>query len=70
MSGKALKIGQTRNAMPKWKKGASEFRVKVGHHDVRGEQIYIPKPIVDLFGRPDYIIFKISGKTVTVQKGG
>ena len=48
--------------MPKWKKDATEFVVKVGHHETRGEQIYIPKPIVEFLGQPDSIKFMIKGK--------
>ena len=52
--------------MPKWKNDATEFVVKVGHHDTRGEQIYIPKPIVKVLGNPDTIKFVIKGKNVVV----
>jgi len=53
--------------MPKWKNDATEFVVKVGHHETRGEQIYIPKPIVKALGNPDTIKFVIKGKNVVVQ---
>lgn len=53
--------------MPKWKKDETEFNVKVGHHETRGEQIYIPKPIVKLLNNPDFIKFKIKGKKIMVH---
>ncbi len=54
--------------MPKWKKDATEFIVKVGHHEIRGEQIYIPKPIVEKLGKPDRIKFVIHGKNVSIVR--
>lgn len=53
--------------MPKWKKDATEFIVKVGHHETRGEQIYIPKPIVEFLGQPDAIKFLIKGKKLEIS---
>ncbi len=53
--------------MPKWKKDATEFVVKVGHHETRGEQIYIPKPIIEILGEPDTIKFTIKGKKVEIE---
>ena len=52
--------------MPKWKEGETEFNVKVGHHDTRGEQIYIPKPIIKLLNNPDYVKFIVDGKKITI----
>jgi len=53
--------------MPKWKKDATEFIVKVGHHETRGEQIYLPKPIIEILGEPDLIKFTIKGKKVEIS---
>lgn len=57
----------TKQLMPKWKKDATEFIVKVGHHETRGEQIYIPKPIVEFLGQPDSIKFLIKGKKLEIS---
>lgn len=53
--------------MPKWKKDATEFVVKVGHHETRGEQIYIPKPVVAILNNPDEIKFVIKGKHIEIK---
>ena len=47
--------------MPKWKKGATEFTVKINHNDIRGYQTSIPKPIIELLGEPTSITFIIKG---------
>ncbi|GBL40717.1 hypothetical protein LBMAG54_05310 [Nitrosopumilaceae archaeon] len=57
----------TNQLMPKWKKDATEFIVKVGHHETRGEQIYIPKPIVEFLKEPDAIKFTIKGKKIEIS---
>ena len=33
--------------MPKWRKDATEFRVSVSYHAVRGYQCYLPRPVVE-----------------------
>lgn len=53
--------------MPKWKKDAIEFPVHVTHHETRGDQTYLPKPIMAFLGNPDLIKFVIKGKKVEVQ---
>lgn len=53
--------------MPKWKKDATEFVVKVGHHETRGEQIYIPKPIIEFLNEPNLIKFVIKGKKIEIE---
>jgi len=50
--------------MPKWKEGATEFTVAVSHHETRGYQSNIPKPIMDLLGEPEKMKFAIKGKRV------
>ena len=52
--------------MPKWKKDATEFIVKVGHHETRGDQTYLPKPVMAFLGDPDTIKFVIKGKYIEV----
>ena len=55
--------------MPKWKQDEKEFNVKVGHHDTRGEQIYIPKPIVKLLKNPDFVKFIVDDKKIVMEVG-
>ena len=52
--------------MPKWKKGATEFTVSVNHHDTRGYQSSIPKPIIETLGEPSTITFVIKGSKVEI----
>lgn len=54
--------------VPKWKKGETEFPVTVSHHETRGYQAYIPKPIMDALENPEKIKFIIGkGKKVEVK---
>lgn len=55
--------------MPKWKHNETEFNVKVGHHDTRGEQIYIPKPIVKLLKNPDFVKFIVNDAGIMIEVG-
>jgi hypothetical protein len=55
--------------VPKWKKDAKEFEVSVTHHEHRGYQAYLPKPIMELLGKPSIIRFIIKGRKVEVEKG-
>jgi len=59
--------------MPKWKKDATEFTVKVGYHTDRGYQVYIPRPVVEALKihtdetrSPNPITFTIKGKRVEI----
>lgn len=52
--------------MPKWKKDAKEFVVSVSHHETRGDQTYLPKPVMKVLGKPDSIKFMIKGKKVEI----
>ncbi len=45
--------------MPRWKKGVKEFEVDVSGDMVKGSKIIIPKPIMDMWGRPSKIKFII-----------
>ncbi len=55
--------------MPKWKKDATEFEVSVTHHEHRGYQAYLPKPIMDILGSPKAIKFVIKGKRIELEAG-
>ena len=52
--------------MPKWKKDAKEFVVSVSYNDRRGDQAYLPKPVVEVLGKPESIKFTIKGKKVEI----
>ena len=43
--------------MPRWKKDAIEFPVHVTHHETRGYQTYVPKPVMEKLGEPEHIKF-------------
>lgn len=53
--------------MPKWKKDATEFPISITHHETRGYQAYIPKPIMDFLENPSAIKFVIKGKKIHVE---
>ena len=53
--------------LPKWKKDAKEFAVSVTHHKTRGYQSYLPKPIMELLGKPNSIKFVIKGKKIELK---
>ena len=55
--------------MPKWKKDAIEFKVHVTHHETRGYQAYLPKPIMEILGDPETIKFVLKGKHIEVEAG-
>jgi hypothetical protein len=48
--------------LPKWKKDANEFTVSVNHHEIRGYQSSIPKPVMETLGNPDKITFIVKPK--------
>ena len=49
--------------MTRWKKDETEFPVSVSWHKTRGYQCYIPTPIMEALGDPDFIKFeKVKGK--------
>jgi hypothetical protein len=54
--------------VPKWKKDETEFPVSVSHHETRGYQAYLPKPLMDFLGNPDMIKFVIKGNKIEVTK--
>jgi len=45
--------------MPKWKKDAKEFTVSVNFNESRGYQSSIPKPVIDVLGEPEKVMFVI-----------
>lgn len=53
--------------MPKWKKDETEFPVHVSYHKTRGYQAYLPKPIMDALGDPEFVKFILKGKKVEVK---
>lgn len=57
--------------MGKWKKDAKEFVVGVNYVDDRGYSSSIPKPIMDILGRPESIKFvmKDDDKTIHLVSG-
>lgn len=60
----------SRNPVPKWKKDEKEFRVGVTYHEHRGCQAYIPKPVIQMLGRPNTIKFMVKdNKRVEVKSG-
>jgi len=48
--------------LPKWKKDADHFTVSVNHHETRGYQSSIPKPVMETLGNPDKITFVVKPK--------
>ena len=55
--------------MSKWKKDAKEFTVAISYSDIRGNQSYIPKPVIDLLGKPEFLKFVIKRKNIHVVAG-
>jgi len=53
--------------MPKWKKDAKEFVVSVTHHETRGHQTYVPKPVMEKLGNPDALKFVMLDHKVEVH---
>ena len=53
--------------MPKWKKDQNDFSVKLFYNDRRGCMAVIPKPILDMLGKPDGLNFVIKGKNIVVM---
>jgi hypothetical protein len=55
--------------MPKWKKNAIGFPVSINYVEKRGYQSSIPKPVIDILGRPSTIKFIVKGKRVEIVAG-
>jgi hypothetical protein len=53
--------------MPKWKKDAREFTVRVSFHEVKGYGATIPKPVIAHLSNPERITFILRKHTVEVR---
>jgi hypothetical protein len=54
--------------LTRWKKDETIFPVAVSWHKTRGYQCYIPTPIMESLGDPDFIKFeKIKGNKIEVK---
>jgi hypothetical protein len=53
--------------MPKWKKDETEFTVSVTHHEHRGYQCYIPKPIMEKLGNPESLKFVVKNAEIELK---
>lgn len=56
-------------SMPRWKKDATEFVVKVSYEESRGYQSYVPRPVMERLGNPDALKYSIKGKRIEVSSG-
>ncbi len=55
--------------MGRWKKGERVFPVRVSFNPRRGHQVNVPRPLMERFGNPEAITFRLSGKKVVVEPG-
>jgi hypothetical protein len=55
--------------VPKWSKDAKEFTVHVHYNDLKGTQVRVPKPILEILHDPETIKFVIKGKHVEIESG-
>lgn len=53
--------------MPKWQKDQKEFIVSISYGKRRGNQTYIPRPIIEMLGHPENMKFVIRGKKVEIE---
>jgi len=53
--------------MPKWKKDAKEFVVKVNYEEKRGYQSYIPRPIMLKLGAPESLKYTVKGNKIEIS---
>lgn len=53
--------------MPKWKKGATEFKVGVSYSGKKGIQTRLPKPIAQALGDPETITYVLKGNRVEIR---
>ena len=49
--------------------GSRSFRSSVTHHETRGSQAYLPKPIMERFQYPRSVVFKMQGDVVIMSRG-
>ena len=50
--------------MPKWKKDATEFNVRINQDGHGGNVCRIPKPLMDLLGNPDTVRFSLKRNNI------
>jgi len=57
--------------MPKWKRDAREFTVRVNYSDGRGYQSSIPIPVIEKLGNPESIkyVFNDDDKSIQLVSG-
>jgi hypothetical protein len=55
--------------VPKWKKDAKEFEMRVNNDQKGSRFVRIPKPLDEFFKIPNTLKFTIKGKTVMVDIG-
>lgn len=53
--------------MPKWKRDAKEFTVRINYSDGRGYQSSIPIPVIERLGNPDSIKYVFNDDNQTIQ---
>ena len=57
--------------MPTWKKGSTEFTVRIISHKSRGYYVVtIPMPVIEALGEPRKIAFVITEKGIQLEKAG
>ncbi|MCE2499133.1 MAG: hypothetical protein J4F28_09185 [Nitrosopumilaceae archaeon] len=57
--------------MPRWAKDKNEFSVRLNHDERRGCIAIIPKPVVEMLGKPDSITFVVDARgRIRVAAGG
>ena len=55
--------------MPTWKKGSTEFTVRIILHKSRGYYVVtIPMPVIEALGEPRKIAFVITEKGIQLEK--
>lgn len=52
--------------MGRWKSDAREFTVKVSYVQGRGYQLYFPVPLMERWGRPEHLTFRLRGEHAVV----
>jgi hypothetical protein len=55
--------------MPKWRRDATEFPVSINYVEKRGYQSSIPRPVIDILGKPSTIKFIVKGKKIEIVAG-
>ena len=55
--------------MGRWKKNETEYVVNLNHDARRGCIAIIPKPVIEMIGMPDTIMFRVKRGKITVEAG-